>query len=196
MPVQTSSRVPDLSQLNAADDAARLAATNPLGMLQAIAQHERERQASNGAPTVGGGGPLVCVERTFTETTGAGTYTATVAIPAGATVLDVIWRNGAVWTATTSATLNVGDDDDSDGYYAAVDLKTAPVADVLGGVGGLSTQASSTGSGDAAGVSGKFCVAARTLTATVVTVGAAGNAGRSRMLVKLCLPVSVAATKA
>ena len=39
------------------------------------------------------------VEISFTETTGAGTYTGTVAIPAGATVLDVIWRNTVLWAA-------------------------------------------------------------------------------------------------
>lgn len=141
------------------------------------------------------GDQVVTAERTFTETTAAGTYTATVAVPAGATVLDVIWRNTALWTAATSATLNVGDDDDNDGYIAAVDLKSAPAADV-NGAGGISTKASSTGTGAMKGAGGRYCAAAKTLTATVVTVGSTGNAGRSRLLVEYSQPVAEAATKA
>src|SRR3990167_6418961 len=72
--------------------------------------------------------PVQVAERTFTETANSGTYTATVVIPAGATVLDVIWRNTAVWTAATSASLLVGDDDDANGYIEATDVKAAPIA--------------------------------------------------------------------
>jgi len=68
--------------------------------------------------------------RHFTETTGAGTYTAAVSLPAGATVLDIIIDGVALWTATTSAELIVGDGTDPDGYYTAVDLKAA---DLLAG---------------------------------------------------------------
>jgi hypothetical protein len=54
MAVPTSSRVPDLSTLTTADQASRLASTNPVGTLQVLAEYERERQASNGAPTING----------------------------------------------------------------------------------------------------------------------------------------------
>lgn len=53
MTVQSSSRVPDISQFSTPDAAARQAATNPLGTLQSLVQYERERQASNGTPTMG-----------------------------------------------------------------------------------------------------------------------------------------------
>jgi hypothetical protein len=48
MPPITSSRVPDLSVLTTPDSASRLASTNPTGLLQSLAQYERERQAANG----------------------------------------------------------------------------------------------------------------------------------------------------
>ena len=48
--------------------------------------------------------PVVYEERTFTETTGAGVYTASVNVPAGASLIDVIIQSTALWTATASAT--------------------------------------------------------------------------------------------
>lgn len=140
------------------------------------------------------GAGLLMATRTFTETTGAATYTATVALPAGSIVHDVIWHNTAVWTASTSATLDVGDDDDADGYFTAIDLTAAPVADTVG-AGGVSSFKGDTGAGAYSGLT-KYCAVAKTITATVVTVGASGNAGRSRLFVAYATPTAVAAVKA
>ena len=137
------------------------------------------------------GGLVIVEERSFTETTGAGTYTATVAIPAGASVLDVIWDNTVLWTAATSATLNVGDGDDSDGYITGVDVKAAPAADV-NGAGGISSKGEDTGTGAYKGLVKKYSTGG-TITATVVTIGASGNAGRSKLFVIYALPASVIA---
>jgi hypothetical protein len=82
------------------------------------------------------------VERTFAETSGSGTYTATVVVPAGATVQDVIWRNTVLWTNAASASLIVGDDDDDNGYIEATNLKAVPVADTNGAGAGLSSRLS------------------------------------------------------
>ena len=119
--------------------------------------------------------------RTFTETAGAGTYTATVAVPAGYTLLNISVTSSAVWNNTTSATLNVGDDDDPDGYFATVDLKTVPAA-----AGTISTLPNVT-----AGDYGVYCGApkayagVKTITATVVTVHAVGDTGRSTLIVEM-----------
>lgn len=125
---------------------------------------------------------LLVAERSFTETTGAGTYTATVEVPAGYSVLDVRWLTTALWTAATSAVLNIGDADDADGYYAAIDLKTYPAL-VTGNPYGFT--ANSNGGPHVYG-SGKYYGSGGTITATVTTVGATGSAGRSRMLVLMC----------
>lgn len=137
------------------------------------------------------GTPVIADERTFTEA-GAGTYTATMAIPAGSIVQDVIWANRALWDAVTSATLNVGDGDDADGFIIAVDVKTAPIADVAG-AGGISNLKASTGTGAYKGLFKRY-VAAGTITATVVSVGA-GTLGRSDLFVFYSTPASTAATK-
>ncbi len=140
---------------------------------------------------------MVAVERSFTETTGAGVYTATVAVPAGATIHDIIVNGVALWTATTSATMIVGDGTDPDGYYTAVNLKAT---DLLAG-----ESISFALAGGKAGAyiansqaSPRYSATARTISGAVTTVGAAGSAGRTRMTVLYSAPKAAdvgAATK-
>jgi hypothetical protein len=137
------------------------------------------------------------VERTFAETSGTGTYTATVVVPAGATVQDVIWRNTVLWTNAGSASVVVGDDDDANGYIEATDLKAAPVADTNGAAAGISTRLSLGATcGAYKGGAGKYCAAQKTITATVTTGVGTATAGRSRLLVVYAVPTTAAATKA
>lgn len=128
------------------------------------------------------------VERTFTETTGAGTYTGSVTVPAGAVVHDIIVNGVALWTATTSAALIVGDAADPDGYYVSTDLKATDLLagesfsfDLAGGKAGAYIANSQ--------VSPRYSATARVITGTITTVGAAGSAGRTRMTVVFSLPV-------
>lgn len=126
---------------------------------------------------------------------GAGTYTATVPIPAGATVLDVIFRNTVVWDSATSAAMTCGDDDSATGYFSSTNVKTTPAADTNGAGAGLSTRLSLGASvGTYAGGGGKFCAAAKTITCAIVAVGA-GSAGRSRLLVEYAVPAAVTPVK-
>jgi len=134
------------------------------------------------------------VVRTFTETAGAGTYTATVSVPAGYTILNMDWINAAVWNNTTSATMDVGDNDDPDGYFDGVDVKATPAAAAR-----LSSLPNVPG-----GSYGVYCGApkayagAKTITATVVTVHAVGDTGRSTLIVEMVKTANAvaAATKA
>lgn len=147
---------------------------------------------------------VVAVERTFTETTGAGVYTGTVSVPAGATIIDIIVNGVVPWTATTSATLKVGDAADDDGFFTAVDLKAT---DLLAGES-LSLTAPGGQHGayvvpgatdDAYQISARYAAAARVIKGIVTTVGAAGTAGRTRMTVIYAAPKAAdagAATKA
>ena len=139
----------------------------------------------------------VAEEVTFTETTGAGTYTGSVTVPAGATIIDIKVISTALWTATTSAAMDVGDVTDPNGWFAAIDLKAT---DLLVGeeinfiqTGGKEGAYLSltTGARSAA-----YSASARVVSGIITTVGAAGNAGRTRMMVIYVLPTAVAATKA
>jgi hypothetical protein len=142
-----------------------------------------------------GGSGIVAKEVTFTETTGAGVYTGSVTVPAGASILDIVVNGVALWTATTSATLKVGDAADDDGYFTAVNLKAT---DLLAG-----ESISLESAGGKAGayvansqVSPRYSASARTVSGIVTTVGAAGNAGRTRITVTYALPVSTDVTAA
>lgn len=138
---------------------------------------------------------IKCAERTFTEN-GAGTYTGSVTIPAGSTLLDVIVNGVALWTAATSASLDVGDAADPNGIYAGVNLKAT---DLLAG-----ESISFALAGGKAGayiansqVSPRYNAAERVISGVVTSVGA-GTAGRTRMLVVWAEPgnESAAATQA
>ena len=190
---------------------------------------------------LGGGSTANAVmarSRHFVESDGPGTYEATIPILADASVLDVRFSNQVLWSATT-ARLNVGDDDDPDGYFDDIDLKTAPVANVNGaggissfqsglGVGGytptnvtpdrsfdanntsldeiadvLGTVISDVGTPGAGAYAGstKFAVDGMgggkytVITATIVTTGAAGATGRSRLTVIYTVGLGVGALK-
>ena len=153
-------------------------------------------------PVISGGvvgqpGQTLFEEVTFTETTGAGTYTGSVTVPANSWLLDIKIWNAVYWTATTSATLIVGDVADPNGWFAGVDLKTTDI--VPGEVidfnnpGGKEGAYLVTATGERELM---YASTARVITGEIITVGAAGNAGRSRMVVLYTDPtVPTTATK-
>lgn len=140
-------------------------------------------------------GPVHAIEATFTEA-GAGTYTGSVAVPAGATILDIIVNAVALWTAATSAALDVGDVDDPDGYYIGINLKATDL--IAGESMSFALAGGKAGAYIAnAQVSPRYSATARVISGIVTSVGA-GTAGRTRMTVVYHLPVTadiVAATQ-
>lgn len=141
------------------------------------------------------GYPVQTAEVTFTETVGAGVWTGTVSLPAGATLLDIIVNAVALWDSETSATMKVGATDD-DGYYINVNLKAT---DLLAG-----ESISFALAGGKAGayiansqVSPRYFAAATDINGIITKVGDTGSAGRTRMTVVFSVPgASTAATKA
>jgi hypothetical protein len=138
--------------------------------------------------------PVLCSEVTFTETSGAGVWTGSVELPAGATLLDIVVNAVALWTSQTSAVMDVGDATDPDGYFTQVDLKAT---DLLAG-----ESLSFALAGGKAGayiansqVSPRYAATARTISGIITKVGTTGTAGRTRMTVSYSLPTATAATK-
>lgn len=116
----------------------------------------------------------------FTEAGAAGVYSASVVLPAGSTVQDIIVNGIALWTAGTAATLIVGDTTDPDGFYTAVNLKAT---DLLAG-----ESISFALAGGKAGayiansqVSPRYSATARTISASVTTTGTTATAGRTQV---------------
>lgn len=127
---------------------------------------------------------------------GAGTYDADFQIPIGATILDVQIDGVALWTAATSASLEIGDAADPDGFWTAIDLKAT---DLLAGEGLSFAKTGSTEAGAywqvVASHNAKNLMdttQARVLRARIVSVGA-GTAGRTtvRVIYTLAAPVTV-----
>lgn len=120
---------------------------------------------------------------------GAGTYNFDVVIPAYAIISDIGVIAEALWTAATSATLDVGIvDDDVDTFYDAVNLKAT---DLLAG-----ESLSFAAEGGKAGASAvgtlthwadRYSTSARTIRFTVTSVGA-GTAGRTVCYVEYQVP--------
>ena len=150
----------------------------------------------DGDAWIGTGGGIVAQEVTFTETTGAGTYTGSVSVPAGATLIDVVIHGTAVWNTATSATMKVGDVADDDGIFTGIDLKAT---DLLAAEGLSVDQAGGKAGADIANSqwNRRYLATARVISGIVTTVGATGTLGRTRMTVIYNLPSTpIAATKA
>jgi len=139
---------------------------------------------------------IVTSEVTFTETSGAGTYTGSVAIPAGATIHDVIVHADALWDNAGACTMKVGLDGlDDDGFFTAVNLKAT---DLLAGESISFSNAGGKAGADIANsqVMRRYLATARVLSGIIITASTGGSAGRTRMTVVYSLSTPVAATKA
>jgi hypothetical protein len=113
--------------------------------------------------------------------TTAGAYSASVVLPAGSHLLDVLVEGVTLWDSGTSATGIVGDAADDDGYFTGIDLKAT---DLLAG-----ESLSFSFAGGKAGayiansqVSPRYSSSTRTITAKVTTVGTS-TAGETRVSV-------------
>lgn len=140
------------------------------------------------------GYPVQAAEATFTETSGAGVWTGSVSVPAGAIIHDIIVSGVALWTSQTSALMDVGDVTDPDGYFTQIDLKAT---DLLAG-----ESLSFALAGGKAGayiansqVSPRYSASSRVVSGIITKVGTTGTAGRTRMTVVFSLPTATAATK-
>ena len=132
-------------------------------------------------------------EVTFTED-GDTTYTGTVTVPAGATIIDIIVENTVLWDDGTSAAIVVGDGDDPDGYFASTNLKATDLLadqtinfDKSGGKEGAYLTGTSTH------WTNRYSASERQVSGVVTTGGQDGSAGRTRMTVVYSLPASVTA---
>ncbi len=141
-------------------------------------------------------GGFFAKEVTFTETAGAGTYTGSVTIPAGATIQDIVVYGDALWDNAGTAVLKVGIDAvDDDGYFTAVNLKAT---DLLAGESLSFALAGGKAGADIANsqVQRRYRAAESVVSGIITTSSTGGTAGRTRMTVIYSLPTITAAVKA
>lgn len=125
----------------------------------------------------------VCkAEITFTETSGAGTYTGTVRLPAGATLVNIIVHAVALWDNAGAVTLKVGDATDDDGYFTGVNLKAT---DLLAGESIDFNMAGGKAGADIANsqINRRYSASERAINAIVTAASTGGSTGRTRVTV-------------
>lgn len=122
---------------------------------------------------------------------GAGTYTFDVVIPAYAVIQDILVYQEALWTAGTSASLEVGDYAysagtvgsalDADGFWTAVDLKATDLLaneSLAFAFPGAAADAGAYLDGTATHILNRMSTSDRVIRFSIVSVGA-GTAGRT-----------------
>lgn len=147
------------------------------------------------SPTITGSagtGFAIVKKCTLTETGVAGPYTCTIPVPAGAVIEDIQVIPRVLWNGT-SATLNVGDTADPDGYFAAFDLKatdllvgemlSAKHGDLWGGKNGAYLVAATGRRGPTTSNFAMSYVAGSNILFAVTAGAADGSAGRTDCVV-------------
>jgi hypothetical protein len=128
---------------------------------------------------------------TFTQTSGAGTYTGTLALPANSRIIDIGVDGQALWDGT-SASIIVGDAADDDGFFVATDLKAVDL--LAGEINSIEHPGGKAGVYIAAEQRVLFSAAARNIIGVISQVGT-GTLGRTRVYVAYAVPVTTAAVK-
>lgn len=130
----------------------------------------------------------VQVKRATFQAQGAATHTATIPIPAGATIIDIQVQGIALWTAATSASLKVGNDTDDDFWYVATDLKAT---DLLAGESNTFEHPGGKAGIGIASEQRVFKVATANNVIGVVTQVGTSNTGTTDLVVIYAVPVSI-----
>lgn len=147
---------------------------------------------------------IVCATRVrFDATDGhdaaVGTSTGTIRIPSGSVLLDLLVHNRVLWDAGTSTTMNVGDENDDDGYFAAIDLQATDFlvgevlslmhGDLWGGLNGVYLVAASGRRGPNTGLTVGTSYGTNTdIQGTVTTVGTTPTVGTTDLTAIYVMP--------
>jgi hypothetical protein len=186
-----------VSELLGSDLGARLTAAIAEQASTGLATVTATTAVIGGATVSAAIAPVVASRVSFTETAGAGTYTGSVTVPAGATILDIKVRSTVVWNNSGAAAMIVGDATDPNGWFDAINLKATdliPGEEInfiqTGGKEGAYLN-TTTGARTAA-----YSASARTITGEITTASTGGGNGRTTMDVIWANPTATAATKA
>ncbi|MFA9204995.1 MAG: hypothetical protein ACEQSH_00920 [Bacteroidia bacterium] len=118
-------------------------------------------------------------ELTFTETSGAGTYTGTIALPANNRVIDIGCDGQVLWNSAGACSLKVGDAADDDGFFLATNLKATDL--LAGEINNLEHPGGLAGVYIASEQRVLYSAAARSVIAVITQASGTGTAGRTRV---------------
>lgn len=189
--------ITDLRNINikrgmAIDDIAITADANELNILDGVTATAAQLNRAANIPAAGA--LLVTQEVTFTETSGAGTYTGTMSLPAGSRIVDIGCDGQALWNSAGACALIVGDGADPDGFFTSTDLKATDL--LAGEINNLEHPGGKAGVYIASEQRNLYSAAARDIIAVVTQASGTGTLGRTRVYVVYSAATPVAATKA
>lgn len=129
----------------------------------------------------------------YTETSGAGTYTGAVTVPAGSILLDVVVHGIAVWNPSSTVGMTVGDAAVADGILTITSLKSGgdlAAGESLSVTGGTSTSGAEEG-GDVTGSAWtrRYLATERVISGVITAAGTGGTTGRTLMVVTYTDPI-------
>lgn len=140
-----------------------------------------------------GAGLLAMQEVTFTETSGAGTYTGIMALPAGSRILDIGADGQALWNSAGACALVVGDAGSANGFFLSTNLKATDL--LAGEINNLEHPGGLAGAYIASEQRNLYSAAARNIIAVVTQASGTGTLGRTRVYVAYVVSTPVAAVK-
>lgn len=144
---------------------------------------------SVGGAIAGASGETFTKEITFVETSTGTTYSGTITLPAGSRIIDIGVDGTALWSATTAASIVVGDAASATGFFVATDLKATDL--LAGEINNIEHPGGKAGAYIASEQRVLYSASARAITATVTKAGT-GTSGRTRVYVTYATPTSVA----
>jgi hypothetical protein len=137
---------------------------------------------------------LQAQELTFTETSGAGTYTGTMVLPANNRIIDIGCDGQVLWNSAGACALIVGDAADPDGFFVSTDLKATDL--LAGEINNLEHPGGKAGVYIASEQRNLYSAAARSVIAVITPASGTGTLGRTRVYVVYAVATATAATKA
>ena len=136
---------------------------------------------------------LQAQELTFTEVSGAGTYTGTMSLPAGSRIVDIGCDGIALWNSAGACALIVGDGADPDGFFTSTDLKATDL--LAGEINNLEHPGGKAGAYITAEQRNLYSATARDIIAVITQASGTGTLGRTRVYVVYAVTTATAATK-
>lgn len=173
------------------DNVALTATFTELNQIAGAGLSAAELARLDGIPAVAG--LMLMQSITFTETSGAGTYTGTMSLPAGSRIIDIGCDGQALWNSAGACALIVGDGTDPDGFFLSTDLKAVDL--LAGEINNIEHPGGKAGVYIAAEQRNLYTAAARDVIAVVTQASGTGTLGRTRVYVVYAVASPVAATK-
>ncbi len=128
----------------------------------------------------------------FTET-GAGTYTGTIALPAGARIIDIGLDGIALWNSAGAVSAIVGDGGTANGFFTATDLKATDL--LAGEINNIEHPGGKAGAFIASEQRVLYSASARNVIGVITVASGAGTLGRTRLYVVYAVVAAAAAVK-